>query len=586
LKKFPDNEFFIYEIAEDLFDNKKYEECKRFILESKKKINIIQWVEYSHLRLTFLKTLLCLKEFKDAEKLLNIPIDSEHTTAFFKGILYYESRRYEKAIDCFLEAIQKDIYNGSETMASFYCLLGCYIKTRNNQKIEDTIKEFPLTQDEFSLVLFSFYYQDIAKKILKNSLKIALSDLAKAKIKGLLAYMSHEKLPKPEESEDKRKLTKTEEKDLSRGIGLIKNALLFYPRNRFFNIIYSNFLFFKDNYDEAMKHSLRTIGDTDAEYFSAYVTLEKCSDNFLENYAKHLEQELYGSKASFSDYIEFMFEWDIGTLFKRGKYHAITKLFNWLKDELDLKKIGEIGNRYGGGGLFEIAYSFKEVGDTKQAKNIYEKEKELHGETSAVLNNLAIIYEKEGILKKAKEYIKKAKNLAEKDDEIVNQNYERLAHYSKEKSVERRGIKDLPLNEEKQMQKKTKIPQIFEVKVEDRYIWVNNYLLSKPHAVGSNFEFFEYVRSQLQGIKIERNKLQGPGGPSLKQEVKSKGFIKILNELGFKGEILKAFFPKRGKDALIYRGDRITKKDLEKAGVRASLFIKELELAHLKNSPE
>ena len=125
-----------------------------------------------------------------------------------------------------------------------------------------------------------------------------------------------------------------------------------------------------------------------------------------------------------------------------------------------------------------------------------------------------------------------------------------------------------------------------EIQVKDKYIWVNNYLLSKPHIAGSNSEFFEYVRAQPANTKIERDKLPDYGDLALKQQVKNKSFIKILNELGFKGEILKAFFPKRGKDMLIYRGDKINKKDLEKTGIKIQLFLKELELAHLKNSPE
>jgi len=139
---------------------------------------------------------------------------------------------------------------------------------------------------------------------------------------------------------------------------------------------------------------------------------------------------------------------------------------------------------------------------------------------------------------------------------------------------------------EKDIKEKAKEQEQFEVKVKDRYIWVNDYLLSKPHAVGSNLEFFEYICSKSANTKIERNSLPDFGGLSLKQEVKNKSFIKILNELGFKGEILKAFFPKRGKNIVVYRGNKITKKDLEKAGVKIPLFLKELELAHIKNSPE
>jgi len=139
---------------------------------------------------------------------------------------------------------------------------------------------------------------------------------------------------------------------------------------------------------------------------------------------------------------------------------------------------------------------------------------------------------------------------------------------------------------ERDIKKKAREEEQFEVKVKDRYILVNDYLLSKPHAVGSNLEFFEYLRSKSANTKIERNSLPDFGGLSLKQDVKNKSFIKILNELGFKGEILKAFFPKRGKNMLTYKGDKITKKDLEKAGVKIPLFLKELEVAHLKNSPE
>lgn len=127
----------------------------------------------------------------------------------------------------------------------------------------------------------------------------------------------------------------------------------------------------------------------------------------------------------------------------------------------------------------------------------------------------------------------------------------------------------------------------FVISVKDREIRVNGYLIGKPHAVGSNFEFFDYIRSQTPHIKINRNELPSKyGNLSIQEQVKNKSFIKILNGLGFKGEILKAFFYKRGRNTLIYRGDEITKEDLEKAGVKTSLFLKELELANIKNSPE
>jgi len=125
------------------------------------------------------------------------------------------------------------------------------------------------------------------------------------------------------------------------------------------------------------------------------------------------------------------------------------------------------------------------------------------------------------------------------------------------------------------------------ITVRDREIWVNNYLIGKPHAIGSNFEFFEHVRLRPPHTKIDRSTLSNFGGSSsLKEQIEGKSFIKILNGLGFKGEILRAFFYKRSKNTLIYRGDKITNKDLKKAGIKITLLLKELELANTKNSPE
>ncbi len=147
-----------------------------------------------------------------------------------------------------------------------------------------------------------------------------------------------------------------------------------------------------------------------------------------------------------------------------------------------------------------------------------------------------------------------------------------------------------PSIEEKDLSKSSDIlPKIFEINVKDREIWVNNFLIGKPHAVGNNFEFFDYVRQQPSNTKIEWRTIPDTAGWSMmKEAIKERRFIKILNALGFKGEIKKAFFYKVGKNTLHYKGDKVAKEDLEKAGVRFNLFIKELEVANAKivpNSP-
>ncbi len=129
---------------------------------------------------------------------------------------------------------------------------------------------------------------------------------------------------------------------------------------------------------------------------------------------------------------------------------------------------------------------------------------------------------------------------------------------------------------------KSLMPNNFKISLRDREIWINDYLIAKPHAVGKNFELFQFVMGEKNNIPIHRKNFP----PYLKDELDNKSFTKILNELGFKGEILKAFFYNRNKDQVTFRGDKITKKDLEKAGTKMKIFSKELELAHLKNSPK
>lgn len=126
-------------------------------------------------------------------------------------------------------------------------------------------------------------------------------------------------------------------------------------------------------------------------------------------------------------------------------------------------------------------------------------------------------------------------------------------------------------------------PKTFQLNIKDRYIWINDYLLSKPHAVGSNLSFFEHVRSKPANTLIKKSDLP----QFLQEDIGNKDFAKILNELGFKDELLRTFFPKRSKKGgVAYRGDKVSKKDLENAGINTALLIKQLELAHLKNNPK
>ncbi len=118
------------------------------------------------------------------------------------------------------------------------------------------------------------------------------------------------------------------------------------------------------------------------------------------------------------------------------------------------------------------------------------------------------------------------------------------------------------------------------IELKDRGVWVNEFLLSRPHATGKNMGFFEYVFEHPDKL-ISRDSLP----KFVQQDVAARSFSKVLNDLGFKGEILKVFFPERGKSQLRFRKE-VTLSQLAKSGINTDLLLQELRLAHLKSSPK
>jgi hypothetical protein len=115
----------------------------------------------------------------------------------------------------------------------------------------------------------------------------------------------------------------------------------------------------------------------------------------------------------------------------------------------------------------------------------------------------------------------------------------------------------------------------FQVSINDREIKVNNYILSKPHAVGKNLDFFQYIFDNSdKELKISDTPTTG------------KRPIKILNDIGFTKDLYKAFFPKRSNKKTLLFKKEVDADDLKKSGIRIEVLIKQLELLNAKNSPE
>lgn len=102
-----------------------------------------------------------------------------------------------------------------------------------------------------------------------------------------------------------------------------------------------------------------------------------------------------------------------------------------------------------------------------------------------------------------------------------------------------------------------------------RQITINNeYLLSRPNFNSENAEFFDYIFNHPK-VEIDKPQLQA----ALKIKFK-KSISGILSDLGFKGEIRKAFFPSVSKSSLIFH--KSLDKDMN--GVSATLFKEQLSL--------
>jgi tetratricopeptide (TPR) repeat protein len=76
--------------------------------------------------------------------------------------------------------------------------------------------------------------------------------------------------------------------------------------------------------------------------------------------------------------------------------------------------------------LFDIAYSFAEINEELKAKLFYEKYIESNKQSNPALNNLALIYEHQGDLEKAKELLQKAIQI-DPEDKTAQRNFDRVS---------------------------------------------------------------------------------------------------------------------------------------------------------------
>jgi tetratricopeptide (TPR) repeat protein len=124
--------------------------------------------------------------------------------------------------------------------------------------------------------------------------------------------------------------------------------------------------------------------------------------------------------------IKEMFSKDIEELFNKKQYETISDIYSLLEGQaLELFfSPDELEDGYTFfDRRFEVAYSLNEAKRTDEAQKVYES---IDDPSSSVLNNLALIYERQGDMKKAKETITKSFKLTDGSNKLINRNKERM----------------------------------------------------------------------------------------------------------------------------------------------------------------
>jgi hypothetical protein len=119
-------------------------------------------------------------------------------------------------------------------------------------------------------------------------------------------------------------------------------------------------------------------------------------------------------------------------------------------------------------------------------------------------------------------------------------------------------------------------PKTFKLHIIDRSVFINSYLISKPHAVGLNFEFISYIVGQGAGSKIEYKNLPHNLADDINKKT-DKRFIKLLSDLNFTGVIRDLYFSEIKDDSLVFHGSLVNKKSAMKRNLIIKDIVSELD---------
>ena len=277
-------------------------------------------------------------------------------------------------------------------------------------------------EDSIELINFADYTSSCytLKKILFNIIdKLDLKfedeqDKRKLRLIKSLHYLYWE------EDNIKKSELRAIEKDIKEELKNKENSELYYflldiyeklKDNKKFFTTYISFI---ENCRNKQKHTI---------YFTNFNELELAyATNYICNNLK-----IYSFN---SDIYQQLIEKIIQELHSREKYAEIIKI----TESIDFKQLNYLS--FG----FELAYAYNELKMDVDAKKMYEEYINKNPNSSAAINNLGVIYEKEGNVEKAIELYEKAEDISH--DELHINNIKRCNELIKENKKEKQRVSE------------------------------------------------------------------------------------------------------------------------------------------------
>ena len=160
----------------------------------------------------------------------------------------------------------------------------------------------------------------------------------------------------------------------------------------------------------------------------------------------HCLERVYQNKTEFTQLLTEIDQIIDSTFFGRERFaeYFLGQLVEFLFSRQEYKLVVRAAKQFSyqefldAGVLFELAYSYVETNDRKRGKICYETHLRDKGETSAVYNNLGLIYEREGDFDEATKLFQKAVEL-DQEDETASRNLRRVQDVLQKSAEQRRA---------------------------------------------------------------------------------------------------------------------------------------------------